>query len=187
MKSGKNNILAGYTGKLGDTGFYKRTVNGKEIIQRCPARKKVKSRLKWPAQVNRFYSATKYAKRVLVNPEIKALYARVATGFNSANSMAVKDFLTPAVISNVVTTGYHGRTGYRMTIRVDNVVPVKSVTVTIENPDGEIIESGQATMHSSGTDWHYITTRPNLQYKESLVLVVSCDLPGHTAEWTRTL
>ncbi|MCX6305317.1 MAG: hypothetical protein NT040_10135 [Bacteroidetes bacterium] len=187
MISGKNNILAGYTGKLGDTGLYKRTVNGKEIIQRCPVRKKKNSRLRWPAQVDRFFLATKYAKRVLVNPEIKALYAQVATGFNSANSMAVKDFLTSAVISRVVTTGYHGRAGYRMVIRVDNVVPVKSVTVTIENPDGDIIESGPAAMHSSGTDWHYITTRPNLQYAGSLVRVVSCDLPGNTAEWTRVL
>ena len=185
MKSGKQNLLAGYKGKIGSTGFYKRVVNGREIIQSCPTRKKIKNQKDWPVQVKRFYMATQYASHILQNQEIRALYEKVAEGFKSATSMAVKDYLMPLVISRVVTSGYLGRTGYRIVIRIDNIVPVKSVKVTIENPQGEILESGQAVMQSSGSHWHYVTTRPNPFHKESLIRIESCDLPGHTVEWTK--
>ncbi|MBC8314216.1 MAG: hypothetical protein ISR57_06345 [Bacteroidales bacterium] len=185
MKSGKNNLLAGYKGKIGDTGFYKRVVNGKEIVQRCPQREKIKNPQDWPDQVKQFYMATKYASHILQNQEIRALYEKVAEGFNSATSMAVKDYLKPSVIGRVVTSGYMGRAGYRIVIRVDNIVPVKSVKVTIESPQGETIESGQAVMQISGFHWHYVTTRPNQFHKGSLIRIVSCDLPGRTVEWTR--
>ncbi len=185
MKSGKNNLLDGYTGKIGSTGFYKRVVNGVEIIQSCPNRKKIKNQEEWPDQVERFYYATKYASHILQNQEIRATYEKVAEGFNSATSMAVKDYLKPSVIGRVVTSGYLGRRGYRIVIRVDNIIPVKSVTVTIESPHGETIESGLAVMQSSGFLWHYVTTKPNQLHKGSRIRIVSCDLPGHTVEWTK--
>ena len=156
-----------------------------EIIQSCPTRKKIKNQQEWPVQVKQFQMATKYASHILKNQEIRAMYEKIAEGFNSATSMAVKDYLMPSVIGRVVTSGYLGRAGYCIVIRIDNIVPVKSVTVMIENPQGETIESGQATMQSSGSHWHYVTTRPNPLHKGSLVRVVSCDLPGHTVEWKR--
>ena len=185
MKTEKNNLFYGYTGKIGDTGLYQRVVNGRVIIQRCPNRKKIKKFQDWPEQVQRFSTATKYASAILKNPGIKALYEKVAEGFNSATSMAVKDYLKPAVIERVVTTGYFGRVGYCIVIRIDNIVPVKSVKVTIENPQGETIESGQALMQKSGSLWHYITTKPNQHHKGSLIRIVSRDLPDHIVEWTR--
>jgi len=186
MKTKKNDLLSGYTGKIADNGLYRRVVNGRVIIQRCPERKKIKKHQEWPGQVKRFYFATQYAKDVLKNGEIKALYEKVAEGFNSATSMAVKDYLKSAVIEKVVTTGYLGRVGYCIVIRIDNVVPVKSVKVTVESPQGEVIESGQARMQPSGNLWHYITTKPNQQHKGSFLRIVSRDLPGHTVEWTRS-
>jgi len=186
MKTEKNNLFYGYTGKIGDTGLYQRVVNGRVIIQRCPNRKKIKKFQDWPEQVQRFSTATKYASAILKNPEIKALYEKVAEGFNSATSMAVKDYLKPAVIERVVTTGYLGRVGYCIVIRIDNIVPVKSVKVTVESPQGEMIESGQAQMQPSGNLWHYITTKPNPHHKGSLIRIVSRDLPNHIVEWTRS-
>jgi len=185
MKSGKKGPMTGYTGKIGNTGMYQRMVNGREIMQRCPTFKKYNDHREWPEQVKKLHYATKYASAILQNPEVKALYEKVAGGFNSANSMAVKDYLMPAVIAKVVTTGYIGRTGYSMAIRINNIVPVVSVIVTIENPQGETIESGPAAIQPSGCDWQYTTTRSNLQYKGSLLRIVSRDLPGHNVEWTK--
>ena len=101
--------------------------------------------------------------------------------------MAIKDYFVPAVIGPVVTTGYFGRVDYCIEIIVENVVPVKSVLVTIENPERDIVESGQAAMQSSGTEWHYMTTQVNPRHKGSLLRIVSTDLPGHTVEWSRFL
>lgn len=185
MKTEENDLLSGFTGKIGNTGLYRRMVNGRAVIQRCPNREKIQKYEDWPDQVKRFYHASKYASAILQDQEVKALYEKVAYGFNSATSMAVKDYLIPAAIGKVVTAGYMGRVSYCIVIRIDNIIPVRSVKVTIENPHGETIESGQARMQPSGTNWHYITTKPNPQYKGSLLRIVSRDLPDHTVEWTR--
>ncbi len=187
MKSKNKNILTGYVGKISNTGLYKRVVNGREIIQRCPKRKKLKYNEKWPLQNRNFHLASQNAALLLHNPEIRALYEKVATGFSSPNAMAIKDFLKPAVISRVVTTGYLGRTGYCIVIHVQNIVPVKSVKITIESREGETIESGQAVMQRSGTEWHYLTTRPNPGYEAAVIRIISCDQPGHMVEWSGVL
>ncbi|MEI7727153.1 MAG: hypothetical protein WCK09_18735 [Bacteroidota bacterium] len=187
MISGKNDLLAGYTGKLGNSGMYKRVVKGKEIIQRCPHRKKKKDKHERPAQVRRFQMAIRWAKMTLKSREIWEIYCRTAHGFSSATSMAIKDYLIPAEITKVVISGYRGRAGYRIVIRVDNIVPVKSVEVSISNPEGETIESGQAVVKSSGFLWHYVTTRSNPFYKGSRIRIISHDLPNHRAELTRVL
>lgn len=186
MKAEKGDLLTGHTGKIANTGMYRRVVNGMEIIQRCPKRKKkVQGPTGWSEQNRKFRKAAKVAKIFLANPEIREVYAKVAGGFTSPAAMFVKDYLKPAVISRVVTSGYRGRAGYKIVIRVGNVVPVKSVTVTIEGPGGELIESGQAVIQRSGFVWHYGTTAANLHYKNSRITIVSRDLPGHTVEWTK--
>ena len=187
MKAGRNNPFYGSIGKIGNTGFYKRFVNGMEIVQRCPTRKNSNGPHDHTLQVQRFLTAMDNTSVILQNPEIRALYEKVARGTASAKSMAIKDYLVPAVIGQVVTTGYFGRVDFCISIVVKNVVPVKSVMVTIENPAGEMVESGQAVMQSSGTLWHYLTTRPNPLYKGSILRIVSCDLPGHTIEWSVVL
>ncbi len=187
MKKTKNNIFDGFTGKYGDTGMYKRVVNGVEIIQRCPVRKKTKNQQKMHPWNKRFSEAARLAGLMLASPEIKAIYAKVARGTCSPAAMFVKDYLKQAVIAQVVTTGYFGRVDYCMTIRVENVVPVKSVKVTIENTEGETVESGQAVMQHSGTEWHYATTRPNPSWRGSSMLIESTDIPGHKVEWSSIL
>ncbi|MCK9422499.1 MAG: hypothetical protein M0Q38_07865 [Bacteroidales bacterium] len=182
--------LRGFTGKIGDSGMYRRVVNGKVIIQTCPRKKKNKNKNAgdhWSDQNKRFHQAIQWASIIVRNDEIKALYAGVARGSNSANTMAIKDYLRPAVIGAVLTTGYQGRAGYGILIRVENIVPVKTVTVTIESVTGERIESGPATRQLSGSEWKYITTCANPSYRGSLLRISACDLPGHTVEWTRVL
>lgn len=187
MISGKGDLLAGYTGKLGKSGMYRRVVKGREIIQSCPHRKKAKEKQERPAQVRRFQMATRWAKLALKNQEIREIYRKTAQGFSSATSMAIKDYLIPAEITKVVTSGYRGRAGYRIVIKVDNIVPVKSVEIMISNPEGETIESGPAVATSSGFLWHYVTTRSNPLFKGSVIRIISRDLPDHQVEWTRVL
>ncbi len=185
MKSTKKNILSGYSGKIGSSGLYKRELNGQEIIQSCPKRRKAKK----PTRENiSFAQAVCYASGIQSNPELLALYEAASTGGScNAVSMAVKDYLKPAVIAKVVTTGYRGQTGYRIKIHVENVVPVKSVKVSLEDPNGEPIESGFAIRQKDSGDWVFTTRQPNPQYKNSVLLIESLDLPGHKVSWTRVL
>lgn len=188
MKSTKKNILSGYSGKIGDSGLYKRVLNGQDIIQSCPERKGGRKG-KEPRKENKsFAHAVRFASGIKSNPEMLALYEAASTGGScNAVSMAVKDYLKPAVIAKVVTTGYLGRPGYRIKIRVENIVPVKSVKVSLEDPVGEPIESGFAVRQKDSRDWIYTTIQTNPQYKNSVLLIESLDLPGHKVTWTRTL
>lgn len=187
MKSTKSSILNGFSGKVGNTHLYKRVVNGVEILQQCPVRKKMKNWDTMPVQNQKFFMAIQNARVSLKNPEIKALYEKVANGFCSPASMYIKDFLKPAVINRVVTTGYFGRVGYCIIIGIENIVPVSSVHITINNPTGEIIESGQAIMQHAGTEWHYVTTRPNPDFQGSVIRIESVDIPGHMVVWSSVL
>jgi len=188
MKPFAKNIISDYTGVLGNTGFYKRFVDGVEIVQRCPrSKKKPHDNRTWSPQVWKFHRAIQWVKLILAEPGMKELYSKEAHGFTNANSIAMKDFLVPPVIGKVVTTGYSGRVGYRIRIHCVNVVPVKSVIVTIEGEGNSIIESGNAVILKSGSDWQYVTTRPNPDFKGSLLRILVTDIPDNKVEYTRTL
>ncbi len=186
MKSTKKNILSGYSGKIGSSGLYKRELNGQDIIQSCPERKGGR-KAKEPRKENKsFAHAVRFASGIQSNPELLALYEAASTGGScNAVSMAVKDYLKPAVIAKVVTTGYRGHIGYRIKIRVENVVPVKSVKVSLEDPGGNPIETGFAIRQKNSCDWVYTTRQTNPQYKNSVLIIESLDLPGHKVTWTR--
>jgi len=187
MKSGSGDAMSGSTGKIGNTGFYRRMVNAVEIIKRCPRKKTIKGQRNLPAQNRKFKAAVRCARQFLLDPAIREIYSKVATGFTSPAAMFVKDYMKLALISRVTVPGYRGRVGCRITIRVDNIVPVRSVKVKIESPGGEVIETGQAVLQRSGFTWRYITTRANPQYKGSQIIIESCDVSGHKVEWTRVL
>jgi len=181
MKNNKKGVFSEFTGKLGDTGFYKRVLNGREVIQRCPVKKKRKANEPLPEQNRKFRQAVLSAQIALANPEIRTVYERAATGTCSANSMYIKDFFHPAVISGVDVSGYEGQRGFRFNIRIDNIVPVKSVTVSIVSATGQVLESGQAGSVNRGDEWSYQTGSFIPDLNGAMLQVTAVDIPGHTA------
>jgi hypothetical protein len=181
MRKTRADVFSGFTGKIGNTGFYKRVLNGVEVIQQCPTRKTSKRDKTLPGQNLRFRQAVRAAALALTDPEIRSVYARVATGTCSANSMYIKDFFHPAVISGVDVSGYEGQRGFRFNIRIDNIVPVKSVTVSIVSATGQVLESGQAGSVNRGDEWSYQTGSFIPDLNGAMLQVTAVDIPGHTA------
>lgn len=186
MISDATNPFSGYRGKLGGM-FYKRIVNGRDVIQKCPTRKKFKSEADMPVYNKMFRRGVYWAKAMLKNEEVRAQYQAVASGFNSPYTMAMKDYMTNAVISHVNSAAYHGNRNERITICVENVIRVKAVKVSILSADGMVLESNLAQAGVSPSDWFYITTHQNPQVEGSTLLVEAWDLPNHRVEWSVVL
>jgi hypothetical protein len=188
MKQSKPGALTGFTGKIGASGLYARIVNGRAIVQGCPVSRKQKSR---PASVikqqDKFRFAAGMAKGMMKDPAIRAVYARVAKGFASPGAMFVRDYYRPAEITRLVTTGYQGQAGYKVIVKVKNLVPVKSVVVTITGPDGEILETGHAVMQKNGITWHYRTSSAVRSVRGCILQVRATDIPGHSVTLERIL
>lgn len=181
MRKTRPDAFSGFTGKIGKTGFYKRVLNGVEVIQQCPTRKTNKRNKPLPAQNLRFRQAVRAATLALTDPEIRAVYTRVATGTCSANSMYIKDFFHPAVISGIDTSGYEGQRGFRFRITVENIVPVRTVTVSIVSGTGQILESGPAGPAKLDDEWVYETESFIPDLNGAMLQVTAVDYPGHSA------
>ncbi|WP_320054697.1 hypothetical protein [uncultured Acetobacteroides sp.] len=168
MAEVKNNIVTqGVSGKLGDMIVF-RQVHGRTIIAAKPKQSEKKSEKQVEHQ-KRFQSAVIYGKAATADPAKKAEYeAGKGDKYNSAYQVAVADFLNAPDIQEVNLKGYKGNVGDVITIRVTDDFKVAEVTVAIRNPDGTLLEKGNAVQQPGGADWCYKATalcwRPNHHY-----------------------
>ena len=179
--------LSRITGKIG--GFlYIRHVNGKAVMQKCPARKKLKSGQAMPKTNLNFRGATRYARVVRKNnPELTALYASQAKGFNSASTMAISDYLTLPVIKTIEQGTPPKAPRNVIVIRIENVIRVKSVMVSIEDANGMSVEKGMAEITKDQTLWKYRYLKSIAGRGKRRVLVSVSDFPGHSVHSEVTL
>ncbi len=172
--------LSRMTGKIG-SDLYIRHVNGKAVIQQCPARKRVKIGPEMPKTNLNFRYAASYASAVRKNdPELTALYANQAEGFNSASTMAISDYLTLPVVKSIERGKPPKAPRNVIMIRVENVVRVMSVMVGIEDANGVAVEKGMAEITADQTLWRYRCLKPLPRRGKRRVLVTVLDFPGHT-------
>jgi hypothetical protein len=155
-KVGKNIIITGLSGSLGDQLVIKMGKGGQTVISTSP---------KFPegreftaaqtAQQQRFSEAAAYAKDAAKQ---EPLYAEKAAGTaHSAYNVALADFLHAPEILEVDVSGYTGQVGQTIRARVQDDVKVKEVKVVIATDQDQLIEQGAAT-HGEGLWWSYTTT-----------------------------
>ncbi|MEJ1239865.1 hypothetical protein WBG78_17130 [Chryseolinea sp. T2] len=183
-----NPAVAGASGTLGNTLVYKQ-YNGKTIIAN-KGKKREKLSEKQEEQVGRFKQATKYAKRELQKPEMKSLYAKginKAKFIMSAYNVAIADFLTPPEIKEIDTKDYTGEAGQLIRVRATDDFKVKSVTITLADAEGEVIETGEAQERGKKGLWRYTTNIRRLAVKGTVVTAVAKDYPGNTTTQVFTM
>ncbi|MFM9837855.1 MAG: hypothetical protein ACKVOQ_06295 [Cyclobacteriaceae bacterium] len=175
MGSVKENLLTkGFSGRIGDEIVF-RQVGNRTLFAKRPRKR---TNLVQSAQATRFSKAVLYAKTVLLDDAIRAEYEEAAAlaGFNSAYVAAVTDYLKDPIIALVYTDLYKGAAGDLIWITALDDFKIQSVTVTLQQPNGTLIEAGQAVAESSR--WKYITTQPNATVAGTKVIVTAKDRPG---------
>ena len=177
MSTSTTNILAaGYKGKVGNQ-YVMKTVNGKSVIAAKPKRK---DKLAIGGQLktrNRFKAASDYAKLSMDDPETLEYYQNAAKPGQNAYTAAVTDFLRPPWINCIETTSYKGKPGDKIQIEAADNYKVARIAVTITDPDGQVIEEGDAQLEVN--KWFYTATASNQTLPGSSIIVTVFDMPGH--------
>lgn len=178
-RSRHNVITHGLTGKVGDLVLFSqrfgKTIMGKiPILTAEPSEKQLAVREK-------FLKAVKYASAALKDPASKAMYALKAGGGITTFNLAVVDFFTPPVISEINTTAYTGIAGSHIDVLATDDTRVQSVKCSITNAGGQPIEEGLAVQDAVTGRWLYASTVVNANLAGTKITVVATDLPGNAA------
>ncbi|MCF8374078.1 MAG: hypothetical protein K9H64_20820 [Bacteroidales bacterium] len=177
----KNIITKGLSGMLGQTLVF-RNMGDRTIVASRPSSNKIPSEAQLE-QRKRFQEAVLYAKSQMADETSKAEYAAVAqkTSLGSAYTIAVADFFNAPDISNVDLAGYAGAIGDKIKISVTDVLKVTKVEIDIFNPDGSLVESGEADF-LQGAQWEYTSTVANIDLSGDKIVVRAYDKPGNMTE-----
>jgi len=136
----------------------------------------------------KFRLAAGYAKRSLLVPELKADYEKFGSAIGiSAFAAAVKDYLTPIEIQDVLTANYDGQAEFPITVVVKDVLKVKSMLVTITDDDGNVVESGEASVVSGSQGFSYVTKVDIPDISGHTIRIEATDRPDKTVTHEVTL
>jgi len=185
MAKSKNNIAThGLSGQVDQLVF--RQWFGKTIVGKTSRHSTSVSAAQEQVRLT-FRQATTYAKAAITDNAIRLLYKSKAEPGQSAYNMAVADFFKPPEIGEIDSTGYTGQTGSKIIAAVTDDVKVASVSVKIENPDGSLVEQGDAVLQTDGLHWMYNCTSLNASLTGDIITVTALDLPGHPSVKQKTI
>lgn len=127
---------------------------------------------------NRFTEASCYATTALEDPQTNLAYTLMAeaNGLRSAYVAAIKDFMTEPAIETMNTRAYRGAVGQVITFAPQFAFKLVRVTVTIQQADGAIVETGPATPIKQR--WQYKATVANQQVTGCSLVLKAYDRLG---------
>lgn len=178
-----NIVIREFSGKLGDQVVF-RQLDGMTVLANIPTRRKTKPAGRQAETCDRFRMAINYARNIVKDPEMKAAYKARAGKRVSANNVAVRDFLTPPVVSEIDTSAYTGLRGDTIRVVATDDFKVKEVALSILDGEGKEVESGGCSPGQSGYSWFY-TAQTNLTGRLPVTIrAVARDIPGNTGSMT---
>ena len=187
MAESKNNIIThGLSGTIGDLIVFRQRA-GKTVVANVPRKSEIPPSKAQVQVQTEFKMASIYAVTALKDPKTKAIYEAKAKPGQSAYNVAIRDFFHAPDISNVNVTGYNGKAGDMIMMRVTDDVMVTGVQVRIENTDGSLLEEGAAMIEDNGLDYLYTATKDNPKVQGSTLIITATDLPDNKAESITTL
>lgn len=180
-KSDDNVLTHGLRGKIGDLLVF-RIVDGKTIVGKAPSTANRTPSQKQLEQQEHFQEAVIYGKTVQVTPQLREQYETKIPEGKSVYQVALADFLKAPKIKEVDVNNYNGQPGSTIRIRATDDFKVKAVTVTINNSDGTLAESGNAIAEANGFDWVYTATASNTTLTGDKITIRASDIPGNISE-----
>lgn len=171
MANADNNVLLSQlSGSIGKQLTIKQR-GGKTIVSKAQQpREKAATEKQLEAQ-DRFTEATAYAKGVLADEDMAAVYRSMAQPGQNAYNIAIRDAYNPPVIENIE------KAGNNIIVRATDDFRVYRVTLAIYSAEGVMLEEGNALMGRNGKDWLYTATNETLP--GCRVVATAEDLPGN--------
>ena len=179
MSNSRENVITRrLRGKFGDQVVF-RTRNGKSFTANIPGKFKGTPGSAQVAARDRFRLASLWARAILANPEMAALYAARATNGRTPYVTALTDFLRPPRIAEIDCSGYHGHAGDEIRVSAFDDFRVKEVRVAILAADGTVLEEGTCVPDEFGMLWLYKATTDVLTLDGVTAHAIATDHPGH--------
>ena len=187
MSNSKSNaITRNYKGKFGDQIIF-RNRNGKSIMCLPPEKSSSQPSDSQLAIRQRFRLASRYAKNVLLNPDMNALYATRAVNGMTPYLVAMTDHLRPPYVSEINTCDYTGNPGDKIHVAADDDFAVTEVTVSIFDAQGIEIEKGTCVQDSITSYYDYTATVSVANLTGVEIIAKARDYPGHVGDHFVTL
>ena len=179
-KAGKNLILYGVSGKIGDQ-IVIRQRGGETIITQAPGKRTGEPTEAQKKHQEQFQQAIIYGKAAIADEATKEEYQEKAEGMKTAFNVAVADFLHAPQIDEIDVTNYAGNKGDTIRVRATDDFKVVQVHIEIYNSDGSLVEEGDAVQQENGLDWIYTCTVDNTDTSGDKIVVKASDKPGNIA------
>jgi len=177
----KNIVTEGLSGKLGNNIVF-RNVGGKTVVAVKPDTSNRQDSEAQKYQKRRFKAGSTYAVNALQDPLVKESYALRTKPGQTPYNVALADFLNAPVIEEVNLSTFSGAKGSPIRMLVVDDHEVTEVKVAIYDPQGGLVEEGNATLHENGIDWVYTTQKALATVSGSSIFIQASDLPGNTVE-----
>ncbi len=187
MAEAKDNIVTkGFSGTIDRTLTFRQRA-GKTFVGKLrratsnpPSAKALSVRAKFKASIA-------YATKAIQNLVTKALYQAGVIGGQSAFNVAMADAFKAPVVNSITADTYHGAVGDTITVDATDDFKVESVSVSIHNAAGVLVEQGNAVLQSDKPGWLYTATVANPATSGSKIDATATDMPGNTGTLEITL
>jgi len=174
-----NLLLNGVSGTIGRQLTF-RQIAGKTFVSKYQREPSVPATEKKRAVQKKFGLATAYARKVVKNPELKAMYQAKVKGGQRAFNIAMMDALQAPVVESIQADNYQGRPGDQIFVRATDDFKVATVIVEIFNKAGQLMERGNAILRKNEImNWLYVARQENADWPGSMIAVMATDLPGN--------
>ena len=177
-ESNDNPLTKGLSGSIGKELTYRQR-GGKTIVSKYRRKTTVLPTEKLVHIRAGFASAIAYAKKVVNDPALKAMYDTVTKDGQTAFNVATSDALKAPEVTGILTDGYRGNPGDQIIIDAMDDFKVAAVAVFIQTAKGDLLEHGIAGLEPETTKWLYKATVTNPSPAGSVITAMAKDLPGN--------
>lgn len=187
-KSENNEVMYGARGRVGNLVVFKNFGNNQTVISRL--KKKVDNPVytaKQETVKEWFKEAVIYAKGIIADPDLLAVYQRAAKPGTSAYNMALADFCKAPEIKVIDVSAYQGNIGDPIRIRAIDNFFVSKVSLAIFDKDGAMLESGTAIQAANSVDWIYTASITSTDLLGMVFKAEAADRPGNTTQAATTI
>jgi hypothetical protein len=161
-ESKDNYVIKGLSGNVGKLLTFRQRA-GKTVISKFPRPSSIPPTDKLRSNRANFATCIAYAKAAIKDPAVKAKYQAAAVGGQTAFNVATSDALNRLSLTEIEQA-------------IKNFKKT-TVTISIQQATGELLEQGTASLKPGTTDWLYKRTKANPMPAGSRVTVTATDLP----------
>jgi hypothetical protein len=169
-----NPLLKGISGSIGKRITF-RQLGGQTVMSKYRGPSSVPPTDAQLSVRGRFAKAVAYARKAKKDEILVPLYQAAASAGHSAYHLALRDALSAPIISQIICNHHTGA----ITISATDIIQVHTVTLSICNAEGILLEEGPASRQAGTDEWTYsLSKTQSLQYG-NVITAVACDYPGN--------